>query len=162
MGNAIIRDDIRLGYNFDERGNELSFRCVDGRWREQTYDTRNNELSYEDNNKNWRRYTRDATGNELTYEDSDGDWRKFTRDAAGNELTYENQHGVWLTLANSGHTLRYLNGVYWAGCRRFTRDEALAHWGDRLNYWVETARARAKCFIEAINNHESDDSQVKD
>jgi YD repeat-containing protein len=183
MSNATIRDDIPLGYTCDKRGNVLSFRDIYGDWRKYTRDEQGNVLSYEDysgywykcsyNERGnelsfrcidgrWREQAYDTLNNELTYKDNNGHWRKFTRDEQGNELSYKDKDGVWLTLANSGHTLRYLNGIYWAGCHKFTRDKALAHWGKRLNHECADTSARAECFIEAINNHKPDDLQVKD
>jgi hypothetical protein len=163
MSKKIIRDDIPLGYTRDERGNELSLRYKDGRWRKQTYDALNNKLTYEDYRGDWRKYTRDAMGNELSFEDNLGFWRKVAYNEYGDELSFENQNGRWLKLAVSGgYTLRFSNGIYWAGCRKFTRNEALAHWSGRLNHWVEIDEECAECFIEAINNHKPDDLQVKD
>jgi hypothetical protein len=160
MSNTITRGDIPLGYTHDALGNELSFKDSDGYWRKKAYDAHNNELSFEDSSGYWRKCTRDAAGNELSYENSSKNWRKRTRDAAGNELSYEDKDGVWLTLAHSLYTLRFSNGVYWAGCHRFTRDKALEHWGGRLNHKYASVVARATRFIKTINTHESNDLQT--
>jgi YD repeat-containing protein len=162
MGNATIRNDIPLGSSYDERGNLLSYKHSDGSWWERVYDARSNMLSYRNSDGTWSEYTYDAHNNELTYRNNEGYWCEYTYDAHNNELTLTDSAGRWLTLATYEHTLRFSKGIYWAGCRRFTRDEALAHWGDRLSHKWEEVSTRALCFIEAINNHESNDLPIKD
>ena len=94
-------------------------------------------------------YIRDAAGRELTYKNSTGYWHEYTRDEQGNELTYKNNDGLWATLAIApAYTLRYnaVTGIYWAGCREFTAEQALDHWSVRDD-------ARAMQFTAAILNH---------
>ena len=78
-----------------------------------------------------------------------------TRDDLGNELTYKDSDGagLWvaLALAHDPEYVLYYNagiGIYWAGCRRFSRTDALAH-------WAAPARtdARAVLFHAAITQH---------
>ncbi len=64
----IKRDDIPLGYTYDDDGNPITYKRSNGYWEE---------------------CTRDAKGNFLTSKNSDGFWRERTYDANGNELTYK-------------------------------------------------------------------------
>ena len=122
------RPDIPLGYTRDTHGNVLTFKNSYGYWWEYTYDTH---------------------GNELTYKSSGGYWWECTCDKQGRELTYKNSNGLWTTLAvDPGYTLRNNadTGIYWAGCRQFTAEQA-------LDYWSVRDDARAMQFTAAIINH---------
>lgn len=46
-----------------------------------------------------------------------------------------------------GYALLHINGRFFAGCRNFTRDETLAHWGGD-DY---PSRHRGAQFVAAIN-----------
>ena len=143
------RPDIPLGYTHDTHGRVLTFKNSDGFWCEYTRDTHGNELTYKDSSGFWREYTRDKQGNELTFKDRDGFWREYTRDKQGVELTFKNGGGAWATLAiDHSYTLRYNadTGIYWAGCREFTAEQALDHWSVRDD-------KRAMQFTAAIINH---------
>ena len=114
-----------------------------------TRDAQGRVLTYKNSDGYWHEYTRDAQGRELAYKNSDGYWYEFTRDAQGTELTYKNSAGMWTTLAIDLHyTLRHNadTGIYWAGCRRFTAEQALDHWSVRDD-------PRAMQFTAAILNH---------
>ena len=94
-------------------------------------------------------YTHNTHGNLLTYKDSDGSWCEFTYDAAGRELACKDKTGLWTTLAIDPHYILRHNadtGIYWAGCREFTAEQALDHWSVRDD-------ARAMQFTAAIINH---------
>ena len=72
-----------------------------------------------------------------------------TYDTHGRVLTYKNSVGLWKTLAIApAYTLRYnaVTGIYWAGCREFTAEQALDHWSVRDD-------PRAMQFTAAIINH---------
>jgi YD repeat-containing protein len=133
-----IRDDIPLGYTRDSLGNELT---------------------YKDNSGHWREYTYDSHGNELTYKNSNGDIPMgYTYDSYGRLLTYTDRSGHWLFLTTDDeYTLRYNTdtGIYWAGCRKFTAERALAHWGSPR----DNNHERAALFLAAIKASESKDSQ---
>ena len=122
------RPDIPLGCTYDEQGKVLTHKRSDGHWYE---------------------YTHDAQGRVLAYKDSGDYWREYTRDADGNELTYKDKMGLWTILAIDPHyTLRHnaVTSIYWAGCRRFTAEQALDHWSVRDD-------PRAMQFTAAIINH---------
>ena len=122
------RPDIPLGRTYDAAGRALTHKRSDGHWYE---------------------YTHDAQGRVLAYKDSGGSWREYTRDADGNELTYKDKRGLWTILAIDPHyNLRHnaVTGIYWAGCRQFTAEQALDHWSVRDD-------ARAMQFTAAIINH---------
>ena len=73
----------------------------------------------------------------------------FTYDAAGRELACKDKTGLWTTLAIDPHYILRHNadtGIYWAGCREFTAEQALDHWSVRDD-------ARAMQFTAAIINH---------
>jgi hypothetical protein len=126
------RLDIPLGYTYDDNGYVRTFRDTDGSWYE---------------------YTRNANDYVLTYKNSDGYSHEYTRNANGNVLTYKNSNGTVRTAIaySDPYTLYYdtQTSKYHAGCREFTRAEALAHWS--------TPRAdnaeRAALFHAAITNH---------
>ena len=64
-------------------------------------------------------------------------------------LAYKDSGGLWETLAiDPGYTLRHnaVTGIYWAGCREFTAEQALDHWSVRDD-------KRATQFTAAIINH---------
>ena len=113
-----------------------------------TYDAAGRALTHKNKNGGWYEYTYDAQGRELTYKRSDNYWYEYTYDARGNELTYKNSTGLWTTLAiDPDYTLRHnaITGIYWAGCRRFTVEQALDHWPVRDD-------VRAMQFTAAIIN----------
>ena len=162
----IVRDDIPLGFTRDTEGRVLTFKDSDGFWYEYTYDPNGLVLTYKNSDGYWREYTRDAKGRELTYKNSDGYWRERTYDADGRELTFKDSQGYWRehTYDADGRELAYkregFSGVriaddgnyvlfhdaerdlFLAGCRLFTRAEALKHWNRDDN--------RAKLFTGAI------------
>lgn len=67
----IIRDDIPVGYTYNDNGKELTYKTSDGYWREYSYDDNNKILTYSDAHGFWRKYTRDSNGVVLSYKDSD-------------------------------------------------------------------------------------------
>ena len=143
------RPDIPLGYTYDAAGRVLTYKDSSGYWHEHTRDEQGRELTFKNSSGHWREYTRDTAGRVLTYKNSDGYWHEYTRDEQGNELTYKNNDGLWATLAIApAYTLRYnaVTGIYWAGCREFTAEQALDHWSVRDD-------ARAMQFTAAILNH---------
>ena len=164
------RPDIPLGYTYDAAGRVLTYKSNDGYWFEYTCDaagrvlifkdssdfwyeyardTHGRELTFKNSNEFWYEYTRDTHGNELTYKNSFGAWYEYTRDAQGKELTYKNHTGLWATLAiDPDYALRHnaVTGIYWAGCRWFTAEQALDHWSVRDD-------KRAMQFTAAIRNH---------
>jgi hypothetical protein len=159
---------IPLGYTIDVKGNELTYKNSNGRWRKYTRDTNGDVLTYKDSCGFWRKYTRDDNGNELSFKDSDNRWREYTRDDNGNELAFKDSHGRWreYTRDDNGNELTYSNSdgfsvvvitthayytlyqdvntkLFTAGCRvNLTLEEALAHW-DRTD-------ARAVLFTKAL------------
>ena len=170
----IKRDDIPLGYTRDDDGKVLTSKDSDGFWYEYTRDDDGNVLTYRDSDGYWGEYTRDDDGNILTRKDSDGFWIEYTRDANGNELTFKNSDGDWreYTRDDHGNILTYKhsdvnNGelftkiagddeynlftneakdYFVAGGRRFTKAEALEHWGNDRG----DSSARAELFVKAI------------
>ncbi len=128
----IKRDDIPLGFTYDEDGNVL---------------TGNNSLGY------WYEYTRDDQGRVLTYKDSDGYRSERTRDEHGNVLNFKRSN------VNNGELFTKITGdveyslftneakdYFIAGCKHFTKTEALEHWGNDLG----GSSARAELFVKAI------------
>jgi hypothetical protein len=97
-------------------------------------------------------HTYDDNDNMLTYRDGCY-WSEYTYDANGNEATYKNSGGVeWTAIVHAAYyTLGYDSRThkYHAGCRVFTRAEALAHWGTPR----DNNAARAAIFVAAISNH---------
>jgi hypothetical protein len=124
----IIRDDIPMGATYDAMGNVLTFKGSNGYWQE---------------------HIQDAQGNILSFNDLYGHWYEVTRDDQGNELTFKDKTGLWKTLAIEDYTLRYQNGVYWAGCFEGNLDKAIDRWAGRDD-------KRAVLFTEAILNNESE------
>ena len=163
------RPDIPLGYTRDAQGREIAYKNSDGCWREYTRDTHGYVLTYKTSGGYWYEYTRDTHGRVLTHKSSSGAWYEYThdaqgkvlaykdsarywyeytRDADGRELTYKDKTGLWTILASDLHyTLRHnaITGIYWAGCRRFTAEQALDHWSVRDD-------KRAMQFTAAIIN----------
>ena len=118
------RDDIPLGFTYDSDGRELTYKNSDGYWREHTYD---------------------AQGRELTYKNSSGYWHEYTRDANGRVLTYKREGFTGTRIADDGYYVLLHDaekGLFKAGCRLFTRAEALEHW--------DRGDERAKLFTRAI------------
>ena len=162
-------------YTYDDHGNVLTYKNSYGVWREYTYDDHGNELTYKDSDGYWYEYTRDDHGNILTYKNSDGRWYEYARDDHGKMLTSKNSDGYWreYTRDDHGNILTYKhsdinNGelftkiagddeynlftneakdYFVAGCRRFTKAEALGHWGNDLG----DSSARAELFVKAIH-----------
>ena len=64
----IKRDDIPLGYTYDDNGNPITYKRSNGYWEE---------------------CSRDAKGNFLSSKNADGYWSERTYDDDGNELTYK-------------------------------------------------------------------------
>ena len=143
------RPDIPLGCTRDDHGNVLAYKDSKGHWREYTRDIHGRVLTYKNSKGYWRECTRDEQGRELTRKNSTGYWHEYTRDDHGGVLTYKNSTGLWITLAiDPGYTLRHnaVTGIYWAGCREFTAEQALDHWSVRDD-------PRAMQFTAAIINH---------
>jgi hypothetical protein len=71
----------------------------------------------------------------------------------GRVKRFENRNGDWGTLALDKHyTLRVSASaphIYWAGCRRFTREQAIEHWSTPRKYNTD----RAAAFLAAVTNH---------
>lgn len=111
-----------------------------------TYDAAGRELAYRDSDGFWCERTYDADGRDLTFRASTGYWRERTYDADGRALSYRNSNGVSgpVLAEHSGYTLVFDTGErrYIAGCRNFSREEALEHWG--------RPDSRAKRFRSAI------------
>jgi YD repeat-containing protein len=61
----IIRDDIPLGWTYDERGNYLTYKDSSGYWSECTYNASGNVLTINCSNGYWSKRTYDESGNEL-------------------------------------------------------------------------------------------------
>lgn len=97
--------------------------------------------------------TFDAAGRILTYKKIGGYWCKYTYDNGGNMTTFKSRTGFsWKAIATADtYTLGYeaKTKLYNASCREFTRDEALAHWGNPR----EDNKERAAIFLEAIKNN---------
>jgi hypothetical protein len=169
----IVRDDIPLGSTYDANGNELTYKNLGGYWTVRTYDENGNELTFKNSESVWCERTYDENGNMLTFKDSGGYWSENTYDSNGKQLTFKNSNGhwsektydekgnvstyrdsdgSWVVLATDvDYILLYSDGIYWAGCRRFNRDEAIKHWGS-----AHRSDERAKLFLEAILNHQPD------
>lgn len=113
-------------------------------------------------------------GEAVYYLDYDnGDSEEKTIDLKSNKIrsSYKCQNAVWrLTYdTQSGHTELICNGpayallyspttnMYIAGCRTFTREDALKHWGRIANKddgtIPDSRKQRAIMFVKAINNH---------
>ena len=76
-------------------------------------------------------YARDAGGRILTYKDSAGFWCEYTRDAEGRVLTFKREGFSGTRIADDGDYVLLHDAnrdLFKAGCRRFTRAEALKHW----------------------------------
>ena len=56
-------------HTFDSKGNELTFKDVDGFWTERTYDSKGNQLTYKNSDGFWFEYTYDLEGKRLTVEE---------------------------------------------------------------------------------------------
>ena len=125
--------DMPFGYTYDPHGRVLTFKDSDGYWYE---------------------YTRDPHGRVLTYKNSGGHWYEYTRDPHGRVLTYKHRDGRdMVALARTDDYTLYFNKptrTYRAGCREFTRAEALAHWGAPR----DDNRERAEIFMSAIKDFE--------
>ena len=149
------KDSDGWGYEYtrDLLGNELTLKNSSGVKYEYTRDDLGNVLTYKDSDGWGYERTYDPLGNELTYKHSDGWGYEYTRDPLGNELTYKRSDGsgLWVALAHDPEYVLYYNadtGIYWAGCRRLTRTDALAHWSA-----PKRTDARAVLFHAAITNH---------
>ena len=143
------RPDIPLGFTRDAQGRDLTFKDYKGYWFKFTRDTHGNELTFTNSNGHWWKYTRNARGNVLTFKSNNDYWYEYTRNAEGRELAYKDNNGLWTILAiDPDYALRHnaVTGVYWAGCREFTAEQALDHWSVRDD-------ARAMQFTAAIINH---------
>jgi hypothetical protein len=124
-----------------------------GDWATYTHNAAGQETHYEDSNGGWCTRTYNAAGLVTRYEDSNGYWYTRTYNAAGQETHYENSNGGWYTLALADtYTLRVSAStphIYWAGCRRFTREQAIKHWSTPR----EDNTPRAAAFLAAVINH---------
>lgn len=178
-GNVLyIRDSIGTEINYvrDSLGNILKHSNSSGEWYEFTRDSAGRELTYKDSNGNQHEYTRDSHGHVLTYKDSDGDWYNFTRDTEGRILEFINrndhhikftraENGNLLSCTTNGETVIYIaadehyglhfdRSLYLAGCRIFTRDNAIKHWTNRAGNTDPIIQARAIKFLKAIEEHQ--------
>ena len=164
------RPDIPLGTTHDAKGRELTFKDSDGFWREHTRDAQGRMLTFKNSKGYWHEYTYDDKGRGMTFKDSAGYWREHTYDAHGRVLTYKNSNGYWyeFTYDADGRELTFKQegfsgvriaddgeyellhdaerGLFLAGCRRFTRAEALKHW----NRDDERAKLFTKAIQEAV------------
>ena len=139
------RPDIPLGTTRDAKGRELTYKNSTGYWYEHTYDANGRVLAYKNSDGYWHEYTYDAEGRVLTFKDSQGYWREHTHDADGRVLAYKREGFTGVRIADDGNYVLLHdaeNGLFKAGCRLFTRAEALKHW-DRND-------ERAKIFTKAI------------
>ena len=140
-------------YTYDDDGHILTFKNSDGDWREYTRDANGNVLTYKDSDGYWYEYTRDANGRVLTFKDSDGYWYEYTYDANGKVLTSKdpdvNNGELFTKIAGDDEYNLFTNEAkdyFVAGCRRFTKAEALEHWGNDRG----DSSARAELFVKAI------------
>lgn len=141
-------------YTSDTHGNDLTYKDSKGIWYEYTRDQYGNELTYKDSKGSWWEYTRDEFGNELSYENSTGFWYKYTRDSEGNLLTREDNDGLITYLTGDKlYGLYYQDGLYKAGCHKFTYDQAIEHWTKRAKEDNEVVKARAVKFLATIEKH---------
>ena len=144
------RLDIPFGHTYDAQGRELTYKSnIDNYWYECIRDTRGNVLKRRDSCGYWHTSSYDTQNIKLSYKNSDGFWYEYTRDTQGRELTYKNSDGFWTTLAiDQSFILRHndVTDIYWAGCRKFTAEQALDHWSVRDD-------SRAMRFTAAIINH---------
>jgi YD repeat-containing protein len=154
------RPDIPLGLTYDDNGHVLTYKDSIGYSYEFTRDTRGHVLTYKDSDGLSYEYTRDTRGHVLTFKDSDDYSYERTYDTHGNEQTYKNSNGAsWAAIAHSApYTLGYYarTHLYHAGCRKFTRAEALAHWGTPR----EDNTERAALFHAAVTNHKESEEAV--
>ena len=98
-------------------------------------------------------YTYDTNGRLLTYKDSDGDWYEYTRDDYGYIITFKdsdvNNGELFIKIVGDGVYNLFTNEAkdyFVAGCRRFTKAEALEHWGNDRG----DSSVRAELFVKAI------------
>ena len=149
----IKRDDIPEGCTYDTNGRELTYKNSDGYWREYTRDDYGNVLACKNSDGRWEEYTRDDDGYIITFKNSDGYWEEYTRDDYGKVLTYKpsyvNNGELFTKIAGDDEYNLFTNEAkdyFVAGCRRFTKAEALEHWGNDLG----DSSARAELFVKAI------------
>ena len=140
---------------YDDAGNELTFKNSRGVWEESTYDENGNRLTFKNSDGFWWESTYDENGNRLTRKNSRGVWWESTYsdvsdDDAGNELTYKkssiNNGEEFYRIAYSSPYALFTNAnkdFFVAGCREFTKKQALDHWGSRSD-------KRAVIFTKAI------------
>lgn len=157
FGNSLTYENSKGGwykYTRDSFGNELSYETSTGFWYKYTRDSKGNELTFENSIGNWYIFTRDSFGNVLFREYSNNNWCKYTRDSEGNLLTCEDKNGIITYMSGDKlYGLYYQDGLYKAGCHKFTYDQAIEHWTERAKEDNEVVKARAVKFLATIEKH---------
>ena len=74
------RPDIPLGYTYNKRGQELTYKDSSGYWYEHTYNNQGKELTFKTSTNFFTERTYNDNGQILTFKDSDGRWYEYFYD----------------------------------------------------------------------------------
>ena len=114
---------LGVEYTYDEKGNELTVKDLNGYWIERTYIANGNQLTFKDSNGYWSVYTYNEQDKELTFKTSEGFLRETTYNEQGKELTCEDSSGYWRlsTYDSKGRISNYKDST--GSCHEYTYDE---------------------------------------